>query len=132
MEFDISSIPAGAIIQSAQMRIVRSWSASYNTIGVHRVLSAWNEATVTYAGFVDPGAWEGMPFTTFMAGGSGPSYVDVTALTQAWVSGAAANEGVALTEAPVNRHYFFSCEHSNPAKRPMLEVTYNPYTGPLP
>ena len=122
---DLSSIPEGSTVVSAHLNMRMSWSPANNQIGVHRVIAPWSEATVSLATF-DPAGIEGSPAATFAGGLGGTRSIDVTGLVADWVSGAAPNHGVALMEAPVERHYFYTSEVSTETSRPSFEVCYLP------
>lgn len=120
---DLSPIPQGSTVVSATLRVRQSWSDANNLVFVHPVNAPWSEATVSLATF-DPAGIDPTPIASFAGGGSGVREIDVTGLVAGWVSGAAPNNGVALVEPSVQRHYFFTSEVSTESSRPSLEVCY--------
>ncbi len=126
MKWDLSSLPQGENVHvtSATVDVWVGWNASYNTVGVHRANASWNEATVTYNNYL--GNWDVNPVASFNAGGQGHRTANVTDLADQWVRGEAANNGVVLAEAPVNRHYFYTNDEGVAAtdKWPALNICY--------
>ncbi|XXX82791.1 DNRLRE domain-containing protein [Sorangium sp. So ce134] len=129
LRFDLAGIPASAAIASATLSLYQTYKIESSTVRVHRATAPWSESTVTWAGFggggnVDP-AIEASFVTGGPAGTTGFRSVDVTALAQAWVSGAQDNHGVLLEEAAVTRSSLRSSESGYVAERPALTVCYH-------
>ncbi|MEZ4294426.1 MAG: DNRLRE domain-containing protein [Polyangiaceae bacterium] len=119
---DVSSIPAGALIQTATLSLSASWTAANNNVSVSPVLIPWSESTAT-AGNFDAVNGIGAAVTSFAAGNGGTKTVDITSLVSQWVSGTLANNGLALTETGTASHLFWSSETS---LKPTLTVCYDP------
>jgi TGF-beta propeptide len=95
LRFDLSSLPGGATIDKAVLRLWTGDVEHSGTVDVLPVLEAWEERTLT-------------PENTPMVGSSVASFgvekadqqhfvsVDVTALVRDWLSGVQANYGLAL------------------------------------
>jgi hypothetical protein len=103
--FDLSAIPAGAAIASANVKL-----GEYNnpqmptaaaTIRAHRITAGWTESTVTWNSFQQ--AYASNVEASF-SNGSGlvnPQF-SLKSLVQSWVDGTYPNYGFLLEQAPVN------------------------------
>lgn len=142
IQFDLSSIPATAVVTSADLYL---YGAGYlnallpghfgnNTSTLERVTSPWSENTVT---------WNTAPTTTTTGAATLPQstsstqdyIVDVTTMTQFQVSNPSQNYGLfyrLVTENPSSAAglLFYSSDHSDPNKRPKLCVTYQDSANP--
>lgn len=134
--FNLSSIPSGAIVQSARLSL---YYANPNTYGnapqqslthsnecvVRRITSSWTESTVN---------WNNQPSTTSQdelslaqSTDSAQDYLnlDVTAMVQEMVN--SVNNGFMIQmidESPYARMIFASGDHPDSTKHPVLEITY--------
>jgi hypothetical protein len=126
VQFDLSGIPATAIIQSSTLSLRKSHSPGNGIVNLHMVTAPWTESTVTWnmLGNAFASAILGT-INTATIPNSGYALVDLTAVTQSWVSGAAGNYGVLLDEPGAARARFGAGE-AGPASRPALDVCYMP------
>ena len=127
MKFDTSVVPAYATVTSSTAYIYEMWNQNVATVRAHQVLAPWDEATVTWTNFGSDGNFSPAVAGSFGAGGVGYKTFDLTALTEQWVSGAAANEGVILEEDLAGQptlHHFAGSEVSTLSLRPKLVVCY--------
>ncbi|MBS2018957.1 MAG: DNRLRE domain-containing protein [Deltaproteobacteria bacterium] len=137
VRFDLSSIPANAVVDSASLRLYAHGENDEDDddcddgdregfpavpIRFHRVTGPWTESS-TYASF-------GQRFDPAVAavlvpnGGSAYKTVNVTSLVRAWVAGTAPNYGVLLRTTSKKPTLFVSSEGAKVALRPMLTVSY--------
>jgi len=125
VRFDIlPSIPSTAIILSSTLTLRKATSVGVGTVHVHAVLAPWTESTVTWSSL--GGAYSPSILYSFAPNvipPNGTVAIDLTAQTQAWVSGASGNHGVLLDEAGPPRATFGTSEAPNTA-RPMLDVCF--------
>ncbi|MFN0179900.1 MAG: DNRLRE domain-containing protein [Gemmatimonadales bacterium] len=120
LHFDLRSLPAGAVINSAELVLsFRPVSEGSNQVDIGRVQGSWREATVT-AGNRPSVNWKGAP-QTVTPGGS-VSY-DVKGPVTAWLAGEA-NYGFALRgDGPLM--YGYSRETApSPSAQPTLRLRY--------
>ncbi|WP_437276115.1 DNRLRE domain-containing protein [Sorangium sp. So ce375] len=127
--FNLAGIPASAEIASATLSLYQTYKIESSAVRVHRATAAWTESGVTWGNFGGGGHFDPAIEASFVTGGPGGTTgfrnVDVTALAQAWVSGALANNGVLIEEAAVTRSTLRSSESASTTERPALTVCYN-------
>lgn len=122
--FDLSDLPAGAVIESASL--VLHYSGFYDgcrEVEVGAVTASWEEATVTWNNRPSV-LWDGGPVTT-VGDSVGDVQWDVTPAVVAWQSGAQPNQGLALRAEGVGPgKIFHSKELANGKHPPRLIVRY--------
>ena len=120
LRFDLSAIPASATIQSATvtLHVLLNGGAP---VRAHRVLSPWSESTVTWASFAS--AYAPTVVATFP--GTSTTSASLVPLVQAWVSGAAPNDGI-LLERDLTGSTVFASSEAQQSLRPTLDICYLP------
>lgn len=138
IQFDLASIPTNATVTSAQLSLYAIDSTSgqgqhstfsgSNESYLEKVTSAWDESTVT---------WNTQPSSTTVGRVMLPAStsatedylnINVTGLVQDMVTTPSTNFGFIFKlqlEEYYRRMNFSSSDHTNPALRPRLEVTYS-------
>lgn len=135
IQFNLGTIPSNATVISAKLYLYAYDPGNGGHIpttqyfGVGRVTSSWNESTVTWN--TKPGVTTEMSFPGATTANQ-DFQVDVRNITQFMVSNAGLNYGYAITGTTFGRVCFASSDHSNPALRPKLEVTYAICSGTPP
>ncbi|MBM4430209.1 MAG: DNRLRE domain-containing protein, partial [Chloroflexi bacterium] len=140
LHFDLSSIPAGAVVTQASLQLYAiGWSGSNLSLGAYAVLrdvelcqTTWNLAR-TGQSWAIPGCngstdRRGTPENSVTTSGIYQWYeFDITSLVQDWVYGDVANCGLLLrgTSATSTSSFrFASSESGTASQRPKLVVTY--------
>lgn len=141
IQFDISSINAAAIIQSAQLQLYQKYGTGFANVEVYRVNQDWVEGTQSGSGTADGATWRTrdgstnwlanggdydptlMASTLVIGGSAGISSWDVTSLVQSWQDGSYPNYGMLLKTSPAS-FTFASKEDSTAANRPKLVIYY--------
>jgi hypothetical protein len=149
IKFDVSSIPADAVISGATLSLWRAgkFGTPVNTtLRAYRIKRAWVEAQVTYNSYSTGNSWStaGVGNTTtdreatdigsvsiLNADAVGTQY-DI-ALTpsavQDWVDGTMTNNGLLLKiDDETDLYQFDSSDHGTAGTRPKLVVTYTVFT----
>jgi hypothetical protein len=129
IQFDLSSIPSGSTIQSAALKLYIGAARFYYNYAIswYRNTAAWSEATATYN--TKPSA-DATAVSTGIPATTGYFSWDFTIITQAWLDGTYANDGVTSSSMLKFQNPIFyylqtySKEASDSAVRPILEVTY--------
>ena len=123
-QFDMSVVPPDATVVLATFSVYASWNMDSSTVRAHRIKNAWSEPLVTWNNFGGNAAWDSSVLGSFDPNGVGFRSVDVTALAQAWHSGAVGNHGILLEEDPVKLHNYCQSEVSTVSRRPSLFVCW--------
>ncbi len=152
IQFNVSSIPSGASITSATLRLVKVGGGNTSrAIAVYRITSPWTEGTgdcngnstadATWNNRTTSTAWgtAGGDFnatayaTTNVAGNAAYTWT-ITSLVQEWVNATNPNYGLMVkyeTENVTDEKNFASEENNTTADRPQLIVTYTLPTATL-
>lgn len=145
MEFDLSGIPADAIIKTATLtlyvtgtgappnpvinvsRINTTWEEGTGTGSITNDGATWNNASgakrwTTSGGDFDPTVWA----TTTITGANQYYGWDVTELVRSWTNGTYTNYGLLIRTATANSGIttFASSDNANASIRPNLTITY--------
>jgi len=126
--FNLSQITAGLgpnddiNVTSATFSVHVAWNPSYNQVSVHGCNANWGEFSASYNNYPASNC-DANPTSSFNAGGVGFRSANVTALATQWLTGAHANYGFMLREAPVNSHYFYT-NGPTTELNPKLEICY--------
>jgi len=137
VRFDLSSIPASATVDAAEL-ILWNDGDSGELCSVYQMLEAWDEATATSNQRATGMAWLGAGATppsrgTIAIGAFTPATQNTAypiaielAVVQAWVTTSSTNHGLAIVTAQADGSRFKTRETSTAARRPMLRVAYTP------
>ena len=127
IKFDLSSIPAGATIVSAELRLEKALQDDNVSGYIGRISSSWSENTVTLNN--GPSGTMTIPFNYT---GQSIFTIDVTSLVEDWIDGTNTNYGFLITPVTVSNDNYWtikSRETSSSNDEPRLTIEYN-YTDP--
>lgn len=129
IKFDLSSIPAGATITSAQFTMFgvnHNSSDKSNASYLERVTSDWTELGVTWA--TQPTVTTTGRISLAESSSSTQNYtIDVSSFVQGWVNGDYSNYGLRFkiqSETSYTSMEFASSDHTDASKHPKLVITY--------
>ena len=159
MKFDLSAVPAGAVVQSAKLKLAlvdsdkKGGPGATYTVTAHKIVGG-NAAIETTTGYMSSGTSQWAPSTCcfdnipLAQGNISQPYASVavstntgfkswtiTNMVQEWLTDPNSNFGVLLnsdaTTGQDRYRYFASMEYPDPSLRPALEITYTS-TGTTP
>jgi PKD repeat protein len=135
IEFDISSIPAGATIVSAKLSLyykqsndgAHSTLTGSNAAYIQKVTSSWSESTVTWD--TQPSSTDAGQVTIPASTSDTQDYpnIDITSIVQGWANDQTTNFGLLIRmqdESPYRRLAFASSDYTEASKRPKLVIEY--------
>jgi len=124
LQWDVSAIPANAVIQSATMTLFQTSSTGPANLNVLRANGTWTETGLTWAN--QPIAVLPAVTTTTVLGAPTQVFVsfNLTTVVQQWVNGTHVNKGVVLQQGGGNATSFASSEATTPANRPAVDICY--------
>lgn len=136
LQFDLTPVPAGAVIESALLMLYHHVTnfnlgseSQYVNTGVYQLNGPWQEDEITWdtrCGYKEtPESTCTVPLSDF----TWFSW-DITDLLQTWLDGAFPNYGVVLKSTNETDVDIIPCYHSSdytskPDLRPKLEITYH-------
>lgn len=130
VKFDISTLPAGATVTSATLRLYQESSVSTSTISIaaHKVTASWNENTVTWSSS-GGGSYNATPLATanVTLGTTGwKEWILPAGLIHEWVDFPATHFGILLNSGggKNTRADFSSRENATSPQRPQLVIVY--------
>jgi len=131
LQFNLASIPSGATIQSASLRLyLYDAPGASRTYEAHRVTASWAESTITWSN--QPGAATSATATTSTGTSDNVTLAwSVAADVQVFVSGSQTNNGWRIKDETESgssdrEGRFRSKEYGTASQRPQLVVTYAP------
>lgn len=127
--FDLSGIPLGAIINSANLSLFTNYSIDNSTIYIHKIETSWDESTITWDDAVDiyspVQTTSGPPnlasnYTNWTVTSDVQYFIDISNPNYGWLI-KYPNDNIGT-----NREIIFSSkENTNISQRPILYVTYS-------
>ncbi len=123
LKFNVSAIPANAIVDEATLQVYYAGRSNGNslTLGAHRVLADWTDSQANWsqrktgvnwgaAGMGGGSDYAATPEATAAVVGTGGEWVDlnVTSMAQAWIANAANNQGVVLRQNTASGYVIYN------------------------
>ncbi len=129
MKFNLSTVPAGATVAKATLRLYVDAVSTSGSFDVFQLNGGWTESGLTYnnAPALGTSATGNHPVTITATSLNQFVVIDITPLVQSWLNGSVANNGVALSPTTNGFFSFDAKEASNSSHQPELEVAL---TGP--
>jgi len=115
VQFNLSGVPAGAIVSKATLRLYVDAVATKGSFDVYQLNSAWSENTLTYntpAPALGASATGGHPVAIGAGSNNQFLLIDITSLAQGWVNGTIPNNGVALALTTAAGTFSFDSKES--------------------
>ena len=121
IQFDLSSIPAGASVSQATLKLYANSVTTAEGFNVDYVNGSWSEGTIDYSNAPPLGASiaSGVEITT--AEKNHYVLINVTPALVAWLNGSQANDGIALVANGSFNATFDSKENTTTSHRPELD-----------
>jgi len=125
-KFDLSNLPPGTSANDVAKATLRLWVNTVTTAGsfdVRRIISVWNEATVTGNTAPSLGSVQISDVTITAQDVDSFVTVDLTPLVKDWIDGIVPNNGLAIVANAVNTNIRFdSKENGQTSHEPRLEI----------
>jgi hypothetical protein len=135
LQFDLSSLPAGAHVTSATLSTWAESGSGSGTVALHRITRAWTEVGANWTRANSSTAWSraggdvhdtALASATFSGAGTWLNW-DITALADRWLKGNLPNQGVQLRAASgVSNLALTSSDSPTASQRPKLVITFLP------
>jgi hypothetical protein len=138
VKFDLKDLPRDAVIKYAYLRLyLKEGKGADTKVSVERIMSDWNENTVTWSNQPTHGRIFLVPPTvTDVSKTPGDYSWNVTSFVKGWFSGSYPNYGLmimGLDEKVYFEYYFYSKEYYGYYRmQPRLEIAYESATPPSP
>ena len=124
-QFNLSSLPTGAIVQKATLRLYVDSVSGKGQIDIYEALTAWNEALVNYNNqpATGPSATNNHPISLSTSSLNQFVIVDITSLVQGWVNGTIPNNGIVIALVGNSGSFSFDTKESTlTSHHPELEI----------
>jgi hypothetical protein len=131
LRFDVSAIPAGAVVTSATLNLTTTTTFSSGYLSARYASAPWSEATTTYASF-NQQAGKFLGSMTPSSANTTQAMTIKAAAVQGWRDGTIENDGLVLETLITARPdawketVFVSSDSPAVALRPALQVCYTP------
>ena len=133
VQFNLSELPAGAIVEKATLRLFLDSVSGKGQIDVYEALTAWNEALLNYnnAPALGPSATGSHPVSLNTSTLDQFVLIDITPLVTGWVNGSIPNNGLALALVGSTGSFSFDTKETTlTSHEPTLLIVLQGPTGP--
>jgi hypothetical protein len=127
IRFDTASIPAGATVTSATLRLYTTASAATVNTGIYKIRNSWNENTATWNNMSSGGNYDSMQLALTTPAVGWTEWVLPTGLIHEWIDGVSTNYGIALEYTGSSKSKevrFATMEQATSTWRPQLVIEY--------
>ncbi len=124
IQFNLGSIPLGATVSQATLKLYTDSVATGGSFNVDYVTSAWAEGTIDFSNAPPLGAAIASNVDVSTAQKSQYILINVTSALQAWLNGSEANNGLALVANSNFSATFDSKESTKTSHGPELDVVF--------
>ncbi len=135
IQFDLSTLPSTAIIESASLELnVSNNKGLASTIEVYRITRDWTEDGVTWESYNGTNDWstaggdyDPQLINSFLIDSVGPKTVDLSVITQAWVDQSIPNYGIIMVSPSTSTNSekkIDSSDNPSTVTRPKLTINY--------
>jgi len=131
IQFNLASIPSGASITQATLKLYVNSVASAGTFNVDYVNGAWAESTIDASNAPALGAAIASDVNVTTADKNQYILVNVTSAVQAWLSGTETNNGLALVANSTFNATFDSKENTTTSHPPELDIAFAGGSGTI-
>jgi hypothetical protein len=124
IQFNLSSIPSGATVSQATLKLYVNAVTTAGSFNVNYVSSAWSEGTVDFSNAPTQGAAIASNVAVTTADKNQYILINVTPAVQAWLSGSETNDGIALVANSTFNATFDSKENTTTSHAPELDIVF--------
>ncbi len=130
IQFDLSAIPASAVVSQATLKIYVNAVTTPGSFNVQYVSSAWGETTITATGAPVLGAAISTDVSLTKSDVNQYVLVNITPAVVAWLNGSEANNGIALVANGATNANFDSKENTTTSHPAELDIVFTGSQGP--
>jgi hypothetical protein len=131
LQFNLSTVPAGATINKATLRLFVDALVTPGSFDVYQLNTSWSESTLTFSNAPPLGVSATGVHPVAVSKVNQFVVVDITSLVQGWQSGAIPNNGIALAMTTSTGSFSFDSKESVfTSHQPELEIVLTGVAGP--
>jgi hypothetical protein len=129
IQFDLASIPFGAVVSQATLKLYVNSVSTGGSFDVDYVGGAWSESTLDYTNA--PPLGNGLASNVAIADANQYILINITQALIAWLNGSQANYGVALVANGAFHASFDSKENLSTSHPPELDIVFASGAGTI-
>ena len=125
VQFNLSSIPSGATVSQATLKLYVNSVTTVGSFNVDYVLGPWSESTITYS--LAPALGNTIVSGVTLTAASKNQYIliNITPAVEAWLNGNEPNDGIALVANSTFNASFDSKENTGTSHPPELDIVFS-------
>jgi trimeric autotransporter adhesin len=129
IQFDLASIPAGASVSQATLKLYVNGVTTAGSFNVDYVTGSWAESTIDGSNAPPLGSAIASNVSVTSADKNQYILMNATSAVQAWLSGSETNNGIALVANSTFNASFDSKENTTTSHPPELDIVFAPGSG---